>query len=254
MVIISELKEPVRKSLFRFVLVLIHLDLSKLIILLKGIKSDKVLFGFWGRKERTCGKPIVEKLESGLKARQDLCCGLGIQTCLPQSEHVSELLGYCCVFCLFVCLGVAFLLVCFWLAQRLLGRASSKLKSQTLVFFSLYVFLCMHELQAHLFIDSTYNIIKLWVLVYIICHNKTVPMLCMEILEVVSTLVFETEESPCFPFKANIVFPRYIDFYVIPYITPIVLLLRYWTLFLVIASSSIFFFFFNYFFFPLFFF
>lgn len=171
---------------------------------MKGIKSDKVLFGFWGRKERTCGKPIVEKLESGLKARQDLCCGLGIQTCLPQSEHVSELLGYCCVFCLFVCLGVAFLLVCFWLAQRLLGRASSKLKSQTLVFFSLYVFLCMHELQAHLFIDSTYNIIKLWVLVYIICHNKTVPMLCMEILEVVSTLVFETEESPCFPFKVRV--------------------------------------------------
>lgn len=145
----------------------------------------------------------------------------------------------------FVCLFVwewPFCLFAFDLHRDYWEGPAPNWNHKPLVFFSLYVFLCMHELQAHLFIDSTHNIIKLWVLVYIICHNKTVPMLCMEILEVVSTLVFETEESPCFPFKANIVFPRYIDFYVIPYITPIVLLLRYWTLFLVIASSSIFFF------------
>lgn len=158
MVIISELKESDRKSLFSIALVLIHLDLSKLIISLKDIKSDKVLFQFWSKKEKTFGKPIVEKSESGLKTCQDLCCGLGIQTCLPQSEHVSELLGYSCGFCLFGSGLFACLLVLFWLSQRLLGRDISKLRQKTLFFplFSLYVFLCMGGLEFHFFIDSTY--------------------------------------------------------------------------------------------------
>lgn len=49
-----------------------------------------------------------------------------------------------------------------------------------------------------------------------ICHNKTLLEvlrcleLCLELM--VSTLVFETEKSLCFPFKANILFPRYIGF------------------------------------------